>query len=740
MKLNKKRVFALLLALCLALTSVSAFAATVEVEREGVDIPAEGVALALSRGGMQNNAIRFIFENLSDEVKAQLNYSASTPGNYYTGLTVSATMTYVAGQNPEGSPATYTVVNAPVAASESKGETALLLAVNYEDWIAASPELSAFKAENPSYASEQIFNPNPNNTVYTYPVTFSVKKPDGWGVIYYDSGIFPAGTVFIAPNNFTKYPSVWGFNDQTDSATGVSITGMPVSTYNQSWSRGTMGPVQFFTSKYSGTYHPWVMEFAYQQSYTDRNPVIDFNGETCDFMFNATNVATTSGTWLWAPESSGKTITLAEGQTVAVQMNKNIGAWGRTGVIALVPDNSEYSAFVSAIEATRTNVGITQEQFFNLQAATTNSYTPSFGESVTVTLNGKEITVAAGSARTNNYNGYAEKSGVRVYSYEIRLKNNLFPTYATLLDALAADAQSYTGFIQGKAVCPTQVKEGAASGIIITLNGEVIDGDLDFTKIKNGDVITWAPISADNFAPIGGEARITECGNNGYSYDGIYQAGFKDYNYKFLVESPASFSWPFDYKTLNVFQGCYINGYVTYQTDSAETTGDDTKVTVFVQDLPIIYSAIRSSDGRLELAVEYPASADTTKEIDGKTYNTPDYIPPLSIAKSELFNKQTQHLYITNKQSAGKAVVTVTDNGNGTFKINSTKSMPVMLTTVTKDENGMIISTAVTSEILDLKTGLNVQVGDNQTVYVWKGTPIASGSSTMIPLCAPLTK
>ncbi len=100
----------------------------------------------------------------------------------------------------------------------------------------------------------QIFNPNPNNTVYTYPVTFSVKKPDGWGVIYYDSGIFPAGTVFIAPNNFTKYPSVWGFNDQTDSATGVSITDMPVSTYNQPWARGTMGPVQFFTSKYSDTY------------------------------------------------------------------------------------------------------------------------------------------------------------------------------------------------------------------------------------------------------------------------------------------------------------------------------------------------------------------------------------------------------------------------------------------------------------------------------------------------------
>ena len=90
--------------------------------------------------------------------------------------------------------------------------------------------------------------------MYTYPVTFSVKKPDGWGVIYYDSGIFPTGTVFIAPNNFTKYPSVWDFNDQTDSATGVSITGMPVSTYNQPWARGTMGPVQFFTSKYSGTY------------------------------------------------------------------------------------------------------------------------------------------------------------------------------------------------------------------------------------------------------------------------------------------------------------------------------------------------------------------------------------------------------------------------------------------------------------------------------------------------------
>ena len=69
MKLNKKSIFALLLALCLVFTCIPAFAATVEVEREGVDIPAEGVALNLSRGGMQNNAIRFIFEYLSDDVQ-----------------------------------------------------------------------------------------------------------------------------------------------------------------------------------------------------------------------------------------------------------------------------------------------------------------------------------------------------------------------------------------------------------------------------------------------------------------------------------------------------------------------------------------------------------------------------------------------------------------------------------------------------------------------------------------------
>ena len=46
-----------------------------------------------------------------------------------------------------------------------------------------------------------------------------------------------------------------------------------------------------------------------------------------------------------------------------------------------------------------------------------------------------------------------------------------------------------------------------------------------------------------------------------------------------------------------------------------------------------------------------------------------------------------------------------------------------------------------THDVLDFMDadGLNVTVVEGETVYVWKGTNVPAGT-TMVPLCAPLTK
>lgn len=726
MKLNQKSMLALLLAFCLVLTAIPAFAANLVFEKEGVNIPEEGLALTVSAAGGANGNARFVFNNLNQEQIAALGLTAATPNDFYKGFTLTCTFTYINAPT-DGRPAEFTVEDVPVVISETRGSTGVLLGANIGYLIDYSAELSAYKAEHPDYTYEQILSTS-FQTAYTYS-NCSVKRGT-WGVETYDTGLFPEGTIFLSALNFQSHPSIWG------GSTYGSAPYNYYAAYKDIYA--TDGPVQFFNAKESGTYHIWVTEFAYPSN-LDRNPIVNFNGESYDFTAEAIS-GVGSGTWMWAPEKNEKTLTLTAGENVAVQLSAKSGGYARLGTIALVPEEASAAFKAAMTDEQRLSNMNTQAEYSSLQSNTTNAYVESANQSVKVTVNEKACVAETGRARNRYYPTYVNAAGRSVYAFAARLTGaNEYPTYPTVLDAVADYLIKEADGARVSSEIPFLFANGEISGYTVKLNGTAVT-NLDLLPVKEGDVISLEENTGDEFAPINLGNVITNSGGKDPN-DGLYQDELKDkYNYKFVTGNNAAtnpnYKWPFDITKLNAFEGCYINGYVTYKMDISETSGDEREMTVFIQDLPVTCSAIQSSTNRLELGTNW--SNPNNVEVDGLVYSPENYILPGKISPGYY---DIYHLYLTNAKSAGEAKVTAIATGDGAYLISANKSMPIVLMRVTKDETGNIISTSTENHVLDFTgSGINVKIQDNETVYVWRGNFLGKGAGTMKPLCEPLTK
>ena len=384
----------------------------------------------------------------------------------------------------------------------------------------------------------------------------------------------------------------------------------------------------------------------------------------------------------------------------------------------------------------------------NFATLTVKSTAPHSGSALVsknVTVNGTAVTATERTA-------FAKFPRVRQYDM-----NGNYLAAATVMDAIvAADAADDAYDLTTKAA--TFTAAGLLNGLTVTVNGTVCTNP-DRVAVNDGDKITVGSFAVDktNFVPfLAASIGINANGGIGKSYgDALAWKNLVDGATMKLVTSGAVIAHGWAATSLNmeddILRDCYLNGYITVGKNVKATTGDDRLVTIFVKDLPIIHSAFRTgitdagfkaaNDNRLELGI-MPSSTDNITFIDGLTYVSPIFPAGGSLQDPDNYRYNLSHLYITNTQSAADTKVTATKMADGVYKLDTNKSLAVVLYRVVKDSTGTITGVTTEYKILDfMGDGETVKVGDNETVYVWEGSFMKDASSASLkPLCAPLTK
>lgn len=289
---------------------------------------------------------------------------------------------------------------------------------------------------------------------------------------------------------------------------------------------------------------------------------------------------------------------------------------------------------------------------------------------------------------------------------------------------------------------------GKVSGFTgaLSVNGNLYASNFEFVKVADGAVIVGIDeFNATNFAPISLGKSVAGFGGR-WNTDLMYSLT-EDYSSKFITNG---LILPIDSIEFDALAGCYLNGYLTISADFAgqqssgttmdNTTGDDTIVKIYLRDLKIRHS--KGNGSRLEFGINGSDCVTWGREIvsadiDGDGVDE-TYRGSLKSGGSAMFD--FSNLYVTNSQSAAPVKVTATAKGEGVYQLTSNKSVPVCFVKVTKVD-GVVTETTIENTFIDFTDydGIEVTVADNQTIYVWEGTVLPVGS-TMVPLCAPLTK
>lgn len=280
----------------------------------------------------------------------------------------------------------------------------------------------------------------------------------------------------------------------------------------------------------------------------------------------------------------------------------------------------------------------------------------------------------------------------------------------------------------------------------------VFEGDV--IEVANADKTNCNPISMSGITGYGGvDGNDRLVLHGGYTKDEDYTTKFVTYSFDKYPGGLAAGS----------LDGCYLNGYITIKTDFAgqahkpsnttlsNTTGDDRLVKIYAHDWRVTATAMGAkndgTDIRGEIGVlldkEVPGYganrklyADLNPDIEGNE----DYHAALYIKTGGHDLYDFSNLYLTNTRSKADIEVTSTKMAEGVYTLTSNKTVPVCLVRVVKEGN-TIVSSTVESTFIDFmdEDGIDVNVAEGETVYVWKGTALPTGTN-MVPLCAPLTR
>ena len=569
---------------------------------------------------------------------------------------------------------------------------------------------------------------------------------------------FDAGTIYVPSAKIANaVPSVedaengihaWYLSQGLYQQHKEDLTGKPIAycSAGQNGALGIDGPYYVFKATESGTYNVYASRRDRNNYIKNGNPAVDtdirrdiyLNISGTDLSFKRKDIIpddndSTLDYWL-LPEDNGTTVTLTAGQEVVVRLMDNTGAWAGSYGFVLVPVGKTHDGLVGTVIsadnfASAHNYNVTAKQISEVTINTAEN-----AATVNVTVNGKAV-----AAKTE---GAYLKDAVKFNNIKRFDLNGNYIKAPTLLDALV-EAEAVTSM-------------DALGAVSVTLNGKLVDNVDAFDRIvlSENDVITCVDIDKTNFAPIsmkeyGGERFFNNYGSVGTT-DALYLAGFtsKVNATKLLTSTKAGNGniWPVDVSVPDALAGCHLTGYITIKQDltaneGKPTTGDDRLVKLYI-DMDIIHSAQRSTgavefgynDGDLRGVFLDNVHADINGDGTDEEYHT-----YLTNSKLDWYDFSNVYLVNTNFNSKN-VVVTATETADG-YNLKTTVTVPVTLVRVVKDSEGNLISTVKTHDVLDFMDadGLNVTVAENETVYVWKGTNVPAGT-TMVPLCAPLTK
>lgn len=543
-------------------------------------------------------------------------------------------------------------------------------------------------------------------------------------------GNIPEGTIYLSSRAIANdVPSNWkdvnGIYQQND-ALGSSDSGV-----DGSWA--------VFTAPATGTYNVWATKrdrTMKSQTEADtygnqRDIFMDVSGTKLSFdrakKSDGSYYAPTNMAYYWEPELYGTTVSFTEGQKVYVRLLSGTGNFAGSYGFVFIPADQDIAP----------DTMISETNFAVVSAKTLSSpHTGSALVSKTVTVNGSEVTATERTA-------FAAFPRIRQYD----MNGNYLAT-ATVMDAVVAADAADDSYDLSKIDTKMAIDE-ALEYLTVTVNGTVCTNP-DRIAVKDGDVITVESIVIDktNFVPFSVGGILTGNGSVGAG-DALAINNVADGCSMKLVTSKASdtINWPIDSLAVDAFKDCYLNGYITVGKDVAATTGDDRKVTIFVKDLKVQHSAVRTAnadgsagDKRLELGIA-PGDTSNITYDDGLTYISPNFPFSGKIQEPE-YSYNLSHLYLTNSTCAADTEVIATGNGEGVYKLTTNKSLAAVLYRVVKDSTGTITGVTTEYKILDfMGDGEAVRVGDNETVYVWEGSFMKDASSASLkPLCAPLTK
>jgi len=726
-----KRLLAIVLTLCLLLTTVPAFAATYSYYKPAV-IPAEGMDVTITGTGADSTvAMKLVLHKDSASALGldpatvtstamdgavlsgdfvynnPRTYVVFTDGGWATTSTDASKVTekFVIEQfepvegdavlynqpipvegtyyDEEGNVIETCTIEKKQVASDShpvkipiikavanNSKTAVCINVNFADLVAASnnPELPL--GQEKGSGAWTLSN------IKLYPTEASV-----------DSGVFPEGTVFISSSAVINNPGDW-----------VKSTDDGYSFYRKG-SSTSYGPYALLTPKATDTYDVYCL-MKESNDGTGRTVALNI-GNSGEYAFKKGN-ADAVHSWYWEKAQNGKTVTLTEGESVLVQGTTAFAGYGRWAALALVPTSEEFDSFSDA-ESAHTHVFARSDIEF-LQNETITVEDVEMGDPVSVTVDGVSYSVAPGTAAN---------AGIAIPTMH---KHGEF-----IKDALVWDAIVAAGI--------TKITDRA-----IYVNGNVCYSP-EYTYLKEGDVITTTEeVNVTNFSRV----KLVDIHNT----DGSATLGGIKMCLTYSNVGSVLGSWA---QVSEALLGAYFSGY--FETLDQAITGLGVTAAgdkIYFENL-LVETQQAYSTSRIDLQLDNRTNPNTAANV---VKTLPDGVTKVHAPYAFVNQKKNSwysydNVYLVN--STTPIGVTAVKLADGKYALDTEGDKLIYIVTATYSEDGKtLVSTNVKEEYITYNRSAIVNVADNQKVMVWgrrayNNQPTLDGT-TMVPLCAPLTK
>ncbi len=553
-------------------------------------------------------------------------------------------------------------------------------------------------------------------------VTITLTSP------YVADYTIPVGSFFVDENDLVTFPYDWAVL-KSDVVAGTYtlgnssiITGLKDGGANLDLAYGV------FEAPATGTYNV----FAYKRDraeYIDRASNRDLhiliNEEA--YYFPCDNSPTAAGStpaYYWEIENADradratKTVSLVKGQKFVMRVPGTNRAYVGCRGFAFVPVEAEMTA--ATMQENKAKLPSSDANF--------NDYgLENYAESetkatVTVTVNGKEITAVADASNNSFPNSrLTDVSGN-------------FIEGVTVLDALfAADAEddafelvagTWGGDSDTKWTEGNVVNGNFTDGSVTTkLNGYFCT-DMDRQVLKDGDVIECGNLDIM-------KVILSANGGAGATYGDV--VAVNGAGNKFNISNGNKLTHIVEDATvLHAYAGYYLVGYAPALMDLDGTTGDDS-LSYNRVNVPILASGYKADGTTFQLGY---ANGPRNVTCDGLTYTWNGF---QSGKVQSTGTYDLTHTYISKNALPEVATIKTVETANGVI-LYTDAPVNVGMVRVTKDASGAITSTKVENKVLDFMGGGHfVPVAPGETLYLWKGLEITAGT-TAIPVCAPISK